>query len=174
MSDFVTVKSSPTAYTDAAIGIPIQLFNTQLVHSIIVTLKRQDKGDKNGHFGIKAIKLSSAGRVLYETTNMWESQMLGGEDVYGHNNLDFDIIPYGSERHDWSQFAVIPFANSVCDTSKIAGCCAFKNLNSVKLEVIPNNPTHATDAYVATAYVRYYQAIATSAQSGRISISLSS
>ena len=129
---------------------------------------------------IKSITLSSAGRVLYETDNVFESLLLGSTDDYNDSKLvtfpfyheDANVMTDG--RGD-NQFYVIPFGNSACDTSKIAGCCAFKNLNSVLLEVVPNDDAgEINHPYIVTAYVRYYQAIATSAQSGRISISLSS
>ena len=91
-------------------------------------------------------------------------------------------------------FYNICFANDACDTSKIAGCCAFKNLNSCKLQIdimdtqnmktlnvtgqtgppVVVEDLEKTYQYTVHCFVRYYQAISTSANSGRIQISLSS
>ena len=250
MSDFSVMKSTPQPYSNLGEGIKLQMFNTQLVHSIIIGLtstlpmpaaasgniqaNAEGAGD-NDHcrVPIKKIKLTSAGRVLYETNSQIESLLLGSQDSYmgyhakgmkvnralknrwklnTHAVAEGDVagdVTIGSIQNanylpaaangnwDKTSWYVITFANNSCDTSKIAGCSAFKNLNSVQLEVEPQDgpglATSSGDAvdvgaggqvnftfpnatqvqYTLTAYVRYYQAIATSAQSGRISISLS-
>jgi len=123
---------------------------------------------------IKSIKLTSAGRVIYETSNQLESLLLGSQDSYMGNCWSNTIVKSGvRDRHN---IYVINFANDGKDTSKINGCAALKNLNSLKLEVTPQGPpgTAPQANYTLKCYVRFYQAIATSAQSGRISISLSS
>ena len=123
---------------------------------------------------IKAIKLTSAGRVIYETENQLESLLLGSQDSYMGNCWSTAVVPTG--QRDRRNIYVINFANDGKDTSKINGCAALKNLNSLKLEVTPQGPAGTAQQanYTLKCYVRFYQAIATSAQSGRISISLSS
>ncbi len=68
-------------------------------------------------------------------------------------------------------FYVIPFCNDCYKTNGINGALAMKNLNSVTLRV----KTRHVDGknYVLSCYVRYYQAIATESNSGRIQVSIS-
>ena len=70
-----------------------------------------------------------------------------------------------------SNFYVIPFANDAQKSNGIQGALAMKNLNSLTLTV--TTKCQDTKNYVLTAYIRYYQAIATESNSGRIQVSIS-
>lgn len=70
-----------------------------------------------------------------------------------------------------TNFYVIPFANDSQKSNGIQGALALKNLNSLTLTV--TTKCKAAKNYVLTAYVRYYQAIATESNSGRIQVSIS-
>ena len=176
MSDFNLVKTVSTYTAGSPIGL--QIFNTQLCHSLIITLEATGTSvtlnPEEQYMPIKAIKLTSAGRVIYETENQLESLLLGSQDSYMGNCWSTAVVPTG--QRDRRNIYVINFANDGKDTSKINGCAALKNLNSLKLEVTPQGPAGTAQQanYTLKCYVRFYQAIATSAQSGRISISLSS
>ena len=176
MSDFNLVKTVSTYTAGSPIGL--QIFNTQLCHSLIITLEAIGTSvtlnPEEQYMPIKAIKLTSAGRVIYETENQLESLLLGSQDSFNGNCWSTAVVPTG--QRDRRNIYVINFANDGKDTSKINGCAALKNLNSLKLEVTPQGPAGTAQQanYTLKCYVRFYQAIATSAQSGRISISLSS
>jgi hypothetical protein len=201
MSNFTVVTSAPQTYTGiVGDGLTLQLMNDQLVHSLVVCVTcthagkdKKEIGDKEHaqknsqrFVGVRKIKLTSAGRVIYETKTQIESLLLGSNDAYmGYHAEDLEEALVSSGERSHNAFYLISFANDTCDTSKIAGCCAFKNLNSCRLQVYPmdteNLVTTATAAgataeykYTVRCFVRYYQAIATSANSGRIQISLSS
>ena len=70
-----------------------------------------------------------------------------------------------------TNFYVIPFANDAYKSNGIQGALALKNLNSLSLRVKLKHKAGVN--YVLTAYVRYYQAIATESNSGRIQVSIS-
>ena len=159
----------------------LNLFNTQLAHSIVIVVDKKNElvhgNGANGwqkygtgrHAPLKGIKLSSAGRVLYEATTVQECSYIGSTDnglgnCWGHYNA-------GAPGAD--KFYVIPFGNLLRDTSAIKGCCALKNLNSLELEVDIVGAA-ANQEYELKAYCRFYQATATQSNTGRISISLSS
>ena len=201
MSNFTVVTSAPNTYTGiVGDGLTLQLMNDQLVHSLVVCVtcthggadlkeiddKQHVQKNSKRFVGVRKIRLTSAGRVIYETKTQIESLLLGSNDAYmGYHAEDLEEALVSSGERSHNAFYLISFANDTCDTSKIAGCCAFKNLNSCRLQVYPmdtenmvtdpnaNNET-AEYKYTVRCFVRYYQAISTSANSGRIQISLSS
>lgn len=159
----------------------LNLFNTQLAHSLVIVVDRKDAaGLVNGadawqkygtgrHAPLKGIKLSSAGRVLYEATTVQECAYIGSTD----NGLGNCWGHYNAGQPGADKIYVIPFGNLLRDTSAIKGCCALKNLNSLELEVDIAGAVDGHD-YELKAYCRFYQATATQSNTGRISISLSS
>lgn len=179
MSDWTQVTQDVQGYNPGQ-TISVNLFNTQLVHSIVVVCEDKDAGlgesDKRHRLlPIRKLELSSAGRKIYKQTkdsNIYETFLLGSNDCYAGCQWAKHAPGYINSEN----YYVINFANDMKDTSKINGFCAFKNLNSCTLELVPGN----TDAQVnlhnlqVRVYVRYYQAISISAQSGRLGISLSS
>ena len=201
MSNFTVVTSAPHAYSGQdGEGLTLQLMNDQLVHSLVVCvtcthggkdlkeIDDKEHAQKNSErfVGVRKIRLTSAGRVIYETKTQIESLLLGSNDAYmGYHAEDLEEALVSSGERSHNAFYLISFANDTCDTSKIAGCCAFKNLNSCRLQVYPmdtenmvTDPNAAGETaeykYTVRCFVRYYQAISTSANSGRIQISLSS
>lgn len=180
MSNWALTKKSKT-FGAGDTKMNINLFNTQLAHSIVIVVDRKDAtGLGHGaagwqaygtgrHVALKGIKLSSAGRVLYEATTVQECAYIGSTD----NGLGNCWGTYNAGAHGADKFYVIPFGNLLRDTSAIKGCCALKNLNSLELEVdiVGAGNNHI---YELKAYCRFYQATATQSNTGRISISLSS
>ena len=159
----------------------LNLFNTQLAHSIVIVVDRKDNaGLAHGagtwqtygtgrHVGLKGIKLSSAGRVLFEALSAQECAFIGSTDnSLGNCWTKRNVGEPGSDK-----IYVIPFGNLLRDTSAIKGCVALKNLNSLELEVDIIGAANGHD-YELKAYCRFYQATATQSNTGRISISLSS
>jgi hypothetical protein len=181
MSNWALTKGSSGTLAGGNTKMNLNLFNTQLAHSIVIVVDRKDalvhgngadgwqKYGTGRHAPLKGIKLSSAGRVLYEATTVQECSYIGSTDnglgnCWGHYNA-------GAPGAD--KIYVIPFGNLLRDTSAIKGCCALKNLNSLELEVDIAGAANGQD-YELKAYCRFYQATATQSNTGRISISLSS
>ena len=181
MSNWALTKRSSGALAGGNTKMNLNLFNTQLAHSIVIVVDRKDNAgldhganywQKYGtgrHVALKGIKLSSAGRVLYEATTAQECAFIGSTDnslgnCWGKRNVGAP----GSDK-----IYVIPFGNLLRDTSATKGCVALKNLNSLELEVdiVGAADTHE---YELKSYCRFYQATATQSNTGRISISLSS
>ena len=149
------------------------------------------------------IELTSSGRTLYKSKTDIEGILLtndGGEGnawfngqdatiggthvvnataVHGTNAAKATASGVACERAEMvdvngcsaTNFYVIPFCNDAYKGNGIQGALAMKNLNSVTLRVKLKHKQNAN--YVLTAYIRYYQAIATESNSGRIQVSIS-
>ncbi len=149
------------------------------------------------------IELTSSGRTLYKSKTDVEGILLtndGGEGSAWFNGQDVTVggdhttattavfatnaakstaSGIACERAEMvdvngcsaTNFYVIPFCNDAYKGNGIQGALAMKNLNSVTLRV----KLKAVNAkpYVLQAYIRYYQAIATESNSGRIQVSIS-
>jgi len=128
---------------------------------------------------VSTIKLSSAGRVLYETKNELESLLMGNSMLSGGQWYS------GSEGHvgeradlnnqngcsPYNMYEIV-FGDHSTNTDAIRGCVSMKNLNSLTLDLTLKDLAPAA-TYEVNVYVKKYSAISISASDGRVSTAVS-
>jgi len=128
---------------------------------------------------VQGLKLTSAGRTLYETKNDLESLLMGNSMLDGGKWYS-SIAGHCGELSDMnnvngcSRFNIyeIVFGDHSTNLDAIRGCLSMKNLNSLEL-VLDLKDLLADSTYEISVYVKKYAAISISASDGRLSTSVS-
>jgi len=128
---------------------------------------------------VQGLKLTSAGRTLYETKNDLESLLMGnsmldGGKWYSQASGHCGELSDMNNMNGCSRFNIyeIVFGDHGTNLDAIRGCLSMKNLNSLEL-VLDLKDLLADSTYEISIYVKKYSALSISASDGRISTSVS-
>ena len=128
---------------------------------------------------IKTIKLTSAGRILYETKNSLESLLMGNSMLTGgqwYSNAEGHVSELADLNNQngcspYNMYEIV-FGDHSTNTDAIRGCLSMKNLNSLQLDFEINDLVPNAN-YEINVFVKKYSAISISASDGRVSTAVS-